>query len=844
MPVLTKTKNGKSKNNGFEILYKMENRFRLKSDIFCGFSENSLNFIEKAFSVNGVENVTINPEINNALVCFNSEEVEDKLILKHVFSKNGKYLKNGNGIVVTSIFSNPQVKQELDKYKIEFNRYDDLVAPWEIKHTLPGRIRISHPLFYKNKDYIQKLGDNLLDTPGIEKVKGDNLSYNVLIIYNEDKFTRNKLIRILEDNLLDLIGKGDSLVKSENRVSRALISMGFAALVQFSMPWAAPLAFLAVVLTGIPIFKSAIEALKEKKIKVDMLDAIVILSCLVTSQVFAAAFMVWIVDFAGDMLDKTTEQSKRFLSQVFGKQPRFAWLVKDGQEIQVSVNKLKKGDIITVSAGEAIPIDGKIHSGEAMVDQQSLTGESAPAEKMTKDKVYACTSVIAGKIYVEVEEAGENTMSAKIVKIINESANYKGKVHSMGEKIADKMVLPTLGLAALGMATAGHGAALAIVNSDYGTGIRVAAPMALLAYLARAAKHGILVKKGSALELLNEIDAVLFDKTGTLTHETPEVGDIVCAGKKYTPDQILAYAASAEQRFAHPIAKAILQKAEELKLKLPRRDDSKYQVGFGIQVVIEDRLVKVGSFRYMQKENIPLNKIILDKFKEIEAKGRGAIFVAIDDVAAGMLELKSCKRPEAFDIIQNLKKRGVKDIILISGDRKGPTQEIAQRLGIERFYAEVLPQDKANYVKMLQSEGKKVAMVGDGINDSVALSLADVSISLRGASDIATDVADVIFMDGDLAKFDLLFEISDKFKRNVKRSFSMIAIPNTLCIIGALFGAFGLEASIIFNNMFNFAATMNGLLPLYKSYPEEKENDGKLKDERENTGKDHEKIAA
>ncbi len=258
--------------------------------------------------------------------------------------------------------------------------------------------------------------------------------------------------------------------------------------------------------------------------------------------------------------------------------------------------------MIVVNTGEVVPVDGFVKEGMAMIDQHALTGESTPAEKGVGDRVFASTVMVAGKIYVEVEKAGNETASAKISQILNDTAGYKLTSQHKGERLADKAVIPTLALATVGMATLGPGGAVAILNSDFGTGIRMAAPLAMLSSLALCAHKGILVKDGRALELMNEVDTVLFDKTGTLTRERPEVGRVfACHG--HDADSILRYAAAAEKKFAHPIAKAILHEAESRRLELPPIDDSRYQVGYGISVHVEGRTVRVGSARFMELEN-------------------------------------------------------------------------------------------------------------------------------------------------------------------------------------------------------------------------------------------------
>src|SRR5262249_51976072 len=453
------------------------------------------------------------------------------------------------------------------------------------------------------------------------------------------------------------------------------------------------------------------------------------------------------------------------------------WLYRDGVEIETPLERLQKGDTIVVKTGEVVPVDGIVVEGMAMVDQHALTGESTPAEKGVGDRVFASTLLVAGKVFAAVESSGGETTSARISKILNDSAGYKLSSQHKGERMADKAVLPTLAIASVALGSIGPQGAVAVLNSDFGTGIRMAAPLAMLTSLTLCAHKGILVKDGRALELMNDIDTVLFDKTGTLTREVPEVGRVLaCHG--HDADTVLRYAAAAENKFAHPIARAILEKFEESGLSMPESDDSKYQVGYGITVHIEGHRVRVGSARFVKMEGIEIPPQIQTGLDRAHGDGHTLVMVGIDDHLGGALELCASQRPEAVDIIKGLRQRGVKHIAIISGDHEGPTKKLAERLGMDRYFAGVLPADKASYVEKLQNEGKKVCFVGDGINDSIALKKANVSISLRGASSIATDTAHIVFMEESLAKLCELRDIARSLDKNVNRSWTMILIPN------------------------------------------------------------------
>ena len=324
-----------------------------------------------------------------------------------------------------------------------------------------------------------------------------------------------------------------------------------------------------------------------------------------------------------------------------------------------------------------------------------------------------------------------------------------------------------------------------------------------------------MVKDGRALELMNDIDTVLFDKTGTLTRERPEVGRII-ASRGFMPEQILQYAAAAEKKFHHPIALAILHKAQELSLDLPATDDTQYKVGYGITVAVDGHTIRVGSKRFMDLEGIPMSAEVLEALQQAHLEGHTMVMVSVGGQLGGAIELHASVRPEVRQIVQGLRDRGVKHIAIISGDHEAPTRKLADSLDMDRYFAQVLPADKADYVTKLQNEGRKVCFVGDGINDSIALKQANVSISLRGASSIATDTAHIVFLEEGLSKLCDLRDISRDLDRNVRRSWQLILAPNIACIAGVFTLGLGIMASVITNNVAALAALANGMLPLRK----------------------------
>lgn len=696
---------------------------------------------------------------------------------------------------------------------VRLYRHGPLVTTWQIKSETARSLRLSHPSLYRRKEVCQAIERELMSVLGIDNYKTSPFSATVVINYSPKKIRREQIIEILDTALahIEVPAKKD---KVDLSFPLCTASVPLAAAAQFAVPALMPVSMGLFAYTAIPSFKGAYEVLfQEKRLGVDVLDSIVVVACLSTGAVFAGSVLCLCLGVGRVLFQKTQDDSKKMLMSVFGKAPRFVWLYRDGVEIETPLERLEKGDIIVVKTGEVVPVDGIVKEGMAMIDQHALTGESTPSEKAVGDRVYASTLMVAGKAFIEVESSGGETTSAKISKILNDAAGYKLASQHKGERMADKAVIPTLALAGTALATIGPAGAVAVLNSDFGTGIRMAAPLAMLTSLTLCAHKGILVKDGRALDLLNDIDTVLFDKTGTLTREVPEVGRVLpCHG--HSADTVLAYAAAAENKFAHPIARAILEKFQQTGLKMPESDDSKYQVGYGITVHIEGHVVRVGSARFIKMEGLAIPPDIQSALDQAHHEGNTLVMVGIDDELGGALELHASERPEARDIIAGLRKRGIKHIAIISGDHEGPTKKLAERLGMDRYFAGVLPADKASYVEKLQAEGKKVCFVGDGINDSIALKKANVSISLRGASSIATDTAHIVFMEESLAKLCELRDIARSLDQNVNRSWTMILIPNALCIFGAFTMGFGVMASVVTNNVAALGALANGMLPL------------------------------
>jgi heavy metal translocating P-type ATPase len=765
-------------------------------------------FFERAFLADEVLDVGIHGRRGQAEISF------------HVNGTGGRELAQKISRLLTekgdsSALVFPPVLPEFDDRAVRLYRHGSVLSTWSVRHETARRIRFHNPALRRKRDTCQAIERELMSVPGVDTYTTNDLTATVLVTYNPKKILKHQIVEILDLALETAEEAEVTPVDLDFPICTA--SLGVAAATQFLAPIALPLSAGLFVYSVVPSFQSAHQVLfKEKRLGVDVLDSIVVGVCLMTGQIFAGSVLAWCLSFGRKLLKKTEDDSKKMLLNVFGKQPRFVWLVRDGQEIETPLEKLKMKDVIVIHTGETVPVDGEIVEGMAMIDQHALTGESAPAEKTKGDKVFAATTMLAGKIHVSVTSAGSETTSAKLARILNDTAGYKLRSQSQGEELADKAVIPTLATAMLGFGTIGLDGAAAIVNCDLGTGIRMAAPLGMLTSLTLCAQHGILVKDGRALELMRKADTFLFDKTGTLTRERPEVGRILTFGS-HPEERILQWAAAAEHKFSHPIAKAIISKAEELGLPQAFTDESKYHVGYGITVSIDGHIVRVGSARFMKHEGIRLPDTLHAEMENVHGDGNSLILVSVDNKLGGAIEMCASNRPEAFDVINGLRERGANHLAIISGDHERPTKKLAEKLGMDRYFAEVLPQDKAKYVELLQKEGRTVCFIGDGINDSIALKKANVSISLRGASTIATDTAQVVFMEESLSKLLHLRDVSVDLQRNIDRSWGMIIVPNAVCVAGAFFAGFGVMHSMVFNQIGAVVALANGLLPLRKA---------------------------
>jgi len=594
-------------------------------------------------------------------------------------------------------------------------------------------------------------------------------------------------------------------------------SLGFFAVSYFYPIFTLPAVALAVY-ACIPIYRRAfISVFKERKLKNDLLNGLVVTGTLATGHFFVAALYTFISNLGSVLVEKSKGYSEEMLTGVFNRKVTTVWALHQNTEIETPIEKVQIYDTIVIHTGELIPLDGTIVKGAITVDQHMLTGESIPVEKTIGDEVFASTVVIAGYAWVKVTETGQNTVVAKIESVLQGTSHFKTSLQLKGEQWADSAATPILGLGILLWPFRGAGVATAVFNCSPGNGIRLSASAQTLAHIILASQESILIKDGRVLEQLMEIDTIVFDKTGTLTEDRHEVTRVISAQDPYTAAEILFYAAATEQRVSHPLAKAILAKADESGIELPNfdRSDVRYEVGSGVSATVAGKRVQVGSLSFMKKMNFAVPDGIADDVREGVANGASMVMVVLDDEIVGAIEIQARLRDEVRHVIARLRKRGFQHLYILSGDQMEPTRKMARLLELDGYFHNVSPQDKSSVIERLQQEGRKVCFIGDGINDVIAMKKANVSISMTGASGIATDVAQVILMSGSLVEIEHLLELAQRLKRKLVTtiaSYTTVVVVSFTSIV--FLGAPPFVALIVQSLVNNTYGLTQALLPI------------------------------
>ncbi|MHB8605928.1 MAG: heavy metal translocating P-type ATPase, partial [Thermoplasmatota archaeon] len=503
----------------------------------------------------------------------------------------------------------------------------------------------------------------------------------------------------------------------------------------------------ATLIGGWPVWMEAWEAIRERQINMEITMALGVAAALVIGQFATAAIIVAFTLFSMYLEDLTKSRGKRALEVLLRAAPDTAHVQRDGQWVEVSAKSVERGELVLVKAGEKVPVDGVVTSGASSVVEAAITGEPFPKEKVKGATVYAGTINGSGALEVEVTRGGEDTTYARIIRLVREATERRGKTQRLADKVAQGIVYVVLAAALITYVVSRNlTTTISVILVAGACGVAAGTPLAILATTAKSARRGVVMKGGAAVEALAGVDTVVFDKTGTLTTGEPAVVRALTFNGTRAQD-LLADVAAVEAGSNHPIARAITKNARTSR----RADSIHYEAGRGLHGTVAGRVVLVGNTQLLEDANIKLPSEAHEAKDEAEREGHIVVFAAIDGRAAGAILLRDSVRPEAKRAIQRLQSEGLR-VVMLTGDHEAPARQVASEVGITDVRAELLPEDKIRIVRDLQAEGRRVCFVGDGINDAPALTEARVGVALQSGSEAAAETADVLLMNNDLAE--------------------------------------------------------------------------------------------
>ena len=572
------------------------------------------------------------------------------------------------------------------------------------------------------------------------------------------------------------------------------------------------------VITGvkaIPYLFKGLQTLFQRKIEVSLLDAVAISASILTGDYDTASSVMFLLS-VGEILEEWThKKSVDDLARTMSLNVDKVWTLVQGEEVLLPLNEVEVGQEIIVRTGNMIPLDGKVSFGEAMVNQASMTGESIPVRKKIGSSAYAGTVVEEGECRIRVEKLAGSGRYDRIVKMIEESEKLKSATEDKASHLADKLVPYSLGGAALTyLLTRNVTKALAFLMVDFSCALKLSMPVAVLSAMREAGKHKISVKGGKFMEAISEANTIVFDKTGTLTYAKPKVEDIITF-KNSDENEMLRMAACLEEHYPHSMANAVVAEAEARDLHHAERHSKvEYVVAHGISSIYEGKHVLIGSHHFIfDDEHCTVPKGEEEKLASIPPE-HSALYLAVDGELTTVILISDPLRKEAVGVIQDLKALGIDKVVMMTGDNKKTAHAVARMVGVDEFHAEVLPEDKASFIQEEHRLGRKVIMVGDGINDSPALSEADAGIAISAGAAIAKEVADITIQEGDLYELVILKKLSNRLMKRIHGNYNFIIGFNAMLIALGLAGIMTPSNSALFHNISTIATGLKSMTPL------------------------------
>lgn len=684
---------------------------------------------------------------------------------------------------------------------------------FKILHEIQGRMRIHSQqkrmtdLEADTLQYYLENCNNVLEAKVYERT-GD-----VVIRYCGE---RDEMIRILQkfsydnvsvpDSALQLSGRKTNKIYQEKLVNRVILRMGS----KLFLPY--PVRYVVTLLKSVRYIWKGICSVASGKIEVALLDGVAIAVSVIRSDMNTAGSVMFLLGIGEILEEWTHKKSVDDLARSMSLNVSKVWTVVDGKEILVDINQVAADDLIVIHMGNVIPFDGIVAEGEGMVNQSSLTGESLPVEKKEGGYVYAGTVLEEGELLIRVKEASGATRYEKIVTMIEETEKLKSAVESKAEHLADKLVPYTLtGTGLVYLLTRNVTKALSVLMVDFSCALKLAMPITVLSAIREANRHHITVKGGKFLEKIAEADTIIFDKTGTITKAQPVVNEVISFNGE-SPEELLRIAACLEEHFPHSMAKAVVNAAKEKGL-IHEENHSKveYIVAHGISSIVDEKKVIIGSYHFVfEDEGCEIAEEMKAKFNSLSGE-YSQLYLAIEGKLAAVICITDPVREEAAEVISSLKNNGFSQIVMMTGDSARTAATVAAKVGIEEYYSEVLPEDKASFVEKKKAEGRKVVMIGDGVNDSPALSAADVGIAISDGAQIAREIADITIEAENLHELVTLKVISRNMVKRIQKNYHRIVGINSGLIALGVSGVIQPTTSALLHNTSTLAITMDSM---------------------------------
>lgn len=567
------------------------------------------------------------------------------------------------------------------------------------------------------------------------------------------------------------------------------------------------------IFSGYPFLRGAVRALRGGRAGTDALVSAATIASLLLRENVVALTVLWLLNIGEFLQDLTLRRTRRAISDLLRGATDSAWVrLDDGTEVQVPIDSLALGDVVVVHDHVAIPVDGMVVEGEAAVDQSALTGENLPVAVETGSTVSAGSVVVTGRLVVRATAVGSETAIGRIIARVEEAQRSRAPIQTVGEAFSRRFVPASFAMA-LGtlLVTRDPRRAMTMLLIACPCAVGLSTPTAISGAIGNGARRGILIKGGSHLEAAGSISAVVFDKTGTLTVGRPVVTNVVSFVDDWTPDQVLAYAASSEIHSRHPLAQAVIRSTEERRIEIPAHAECEVIVGLGMRSHTDDgRVMLVGSPALLDRHGIGVSDDASAWVQRLRTACETPLLLAVDDRLVGLLSLRDELRPEARDVLDGLRRDGIVEIVMLTGDHAATAAAIANELGIDEWQAEVTPEDKLAAVRRLQAAGHVVAMVGDGVNDAPALAAADIGVAMGLAgTDVAVETADIALAGDDLSKIAAVRDLGAHAVSLIRQNYAMSIAVNGLGLLAGAGGVLNPVLAAVLHNASSVAVVIN-----------------------------------